>query len=130
MSRQLRGDLHPRRDGHAATGQRDRGQRIRHLRHRPHRDPELPPATAGPATTETLTWNDGADDTSTIDRSIPAVTGHTVVCTGTVTAGHHQGDTATTVTSGISYVGSVAPCLLGTPIAAATGIGDRLPLTH
>lgn len=88
------------------------------------------PVTAGPATTETVTWGDPTGDTSTIDWSIPVITGQTVVFTGTVTAGRNAGDTATKITSGISYVGSVVGCLLGTPIASTTGLIDSLLLTH
>jgi hypothetical protein len=88
------------------------------------------PATAGPATTETVTWGDPAADTSTIDWSIPVITGQTVVFTGTVTAGRDVGDTATKITSGISYVGSVVGCLLGIPITSTTGLVDSLLLTH
>ena len=88
------------------------------------------PVTPGPAITETLTWNDTTGGTSTIDWSIPTIVGQTVVFTGTVTAGRHAGDTATKVTSGISYLGSVIPCLLGTPISSTTGLIDSLLLTH
>lgn len=88
------------------------------------------PVTAGPATTETITWNEPIGDTSTIDWSVPVITGQTVVFTGTVTAGRDAGDTATKVTSGISYVGSVVACLLDTPIANTTGLIDSLLLTH
>ena len=88
------------------------------------------PVTAGPATTETLTWNDNTGATSTINWSIPTITAQTVVFTGTVTAGRHTGDTATKVTSGVSYLGSVVGCLLGTPISSTTGLIDSLLLTH
>lgn len=88
------------------------------------------PATAGPAITETLTWHDATGGTTTIAWSIPTIVGQTVVFTGTVTAGRHTGDTATKITSGISYIGSVIGCLLGTPIAATTGLVDSLLLTH
>ena len=88
------------------------------------------PVTAGPATTETLTWNDATGGTSTIAWSAPTVVGQTVVFTGTVTAGRHAGDTATKVTSGVSYIGVVIPCLLGTPISSTTGLVDSLLLTH
>jgi hypothetical protein len=85
--------------------------------------------TALPALTETVTWQDPAGDTSTIAWSHSAVVGQTVVFTGTVTAGLHAGDTATKVTSGVSYLASVALCLLGTPIAQTTGLDDSLLLT-
>jgi hypothetical protein len=88
------------------------------------------PVTAGPATTETLTWTDSTGGTSTISWSPPTVVSQTVVYTGTVTAGRHAGDTATKITSGISYLGSVIPCLLGTPISSTTGLVDSLLLTH
>jgi hypothetical protein len=88
------------------------------------------PVTAGPATVETLTWHDITGGTSTISWSIPTIVGQTVVYTGTVTAGRHTGDTATKVTSGISYVGSVIACLLGTPVSSTTGLIDSLLLTH
>lgn len=88
------------------------------------------PVTPGPATIETLTWHDTTGDTSTISWSIPTIVGQTVVFTGTVTAGRHTGDTATKVTAGISYLGSVAGCLLGTPISATIGLVDSLLLTH
>lgn len=88
------------------------------------------PVTAGPAAIETLTWNDATGGTSTINWSIPTIAGQTVVFTGTVTAGRHTGDTATKVTSGISYLGSVIGCLLGTPISSTTGLIDSLLLTH
>jgi hypothetical protein len=86
------------------------------------------PVTGGPATTETVTWRTG--DASTIEWSIPVITGQTVVFTGTVTSGRNVGDTATKITSGISYVGSVVGCLLGIPIASTTGLIDSLLLTH
>jgi hypothetical protein len=86
--------------------------------------------TAGPAETETIAWQDGAGDTSTIDWSPPVIAGQTVVFTGTVTAGLFAGDTAAKVTSGISYIGSVTQCLLnGTPISQTTGLIDSLVLT-
>ena len=88
------------------------------------------PAMAGPAMTETLTWNDATGATSTISWSPPTIVAQTVVFTGTVTAGRHAGDTATKVTSGVSYVGSVVGCLLGTPITSTTGLVDSLLLTH
>jgi hypothetical protein len=88
------------------------------------------PVTAGPAITETLTWHDATGGTSTIAWSAPTVVGQTVVYTGTVTAGRHAGDSATKVTSGISYLGSVIPCLLGTPVSSTTGLVDSLLLTH
>jgi hypothetical protein len=86
--------------------------------------------TAGPAFTETVTWNDATGGTSTIGWSAPTVVGQTVVFTGTVTAGRYVGDSATRVTSGVSYVGSVVGCLLGTPIASTTGLIDSLVLTQ
>jgi hypothetical protein len=88
------------------------------------------PVTPGPAIIETITWHDATGGTSTISWSIPTIVGQTVVFTGTVTAGRHAGDTATKVTSGISYVGSVIACLLGTPISATTGLIDSLLLNH
>lgn len=89
------------------------------------------PITAGPASTETLTWNDATGGTSTITWSAPTAVGQTVVFTGTVTAGRHAGDTATKITSGISYLGVVIPCvLLGTPVSSTTGLVDSLLLTH
>lgn len=87
------------------------------------------PVTAGPASTETLTWNDVTGGTSTITWSAPTVVGQTVVFTGTVTAGRHAGDTATKVTTGVSYLGVVLPCLLGTPVTSTTGLVDSLLLT-
>jgi hypothetical protein len=86
--------------------------------------------TAGPALTETVTWNDATGGTSTISWSSPTVVGQTVVFTGTVSDGRYVGDSATKVTSGISYVGSVAGCLLGTPISSTTGLIDSLLLTR
>lgn len=88
------------------------------------------PVTAGPAITETVTWNDATGGTSTISWSSPTVVAQTVVYTGTVTAGRYVGDSATKVTSGISYVGSVVGCLLGTPISSTTGLIDSLVLTQ
>ncbi|HEV2782865.1 MAG TPA: hypothetical protein VGX25_26040 [Actinophytocola sp.] len=88
------------------------------------------PVTAGPATTETLTWHDIAGGTSTVAWSPPTVVGQTVVYTGVVTTGRHAGDTATKVTSGVSYLGSVIPCLLGIPVSSTTGLVDSLLLTH
>jgi hypothetical protein len=88
------------------------------------------PVTAGPAATETITWNDATGGTSTVSWSAPTIAGQTVVFTGTVTAGRHAGDSATKVTSGVSYVGSVVGCLLGTPISSTTGLVDSLLLTH
>ena len=87
------------------------------------------PVTAGPASTETLTWHDATGGTSTITWSAPTVVAQTVVFTGTVTAGRYTGDNATKVTNGISYVGAVGPCLLGTPISATTGVVSSLLLT-
>jgi hypothetical protein len=86
--------------------------------------------TAGPALTETITWNDTTGGTSTVSWSAPTVVGQTVVFTGTVSAGRFVGDAATKVTSGISYVGSVTPCLLGTPVSSTTGLIDSLVLTQ
>ncbi|RLK58559.1 hypothetical protein [Actinokineospora cianjurensis] len=88
------------------------------------------PVTAGPAFTETVTWHDATGGTSTIDWAAPTIAGQTVVYTGTVTAGRHAGDTATKVTSGTSYLGSVVGCLLGTPISDTTGLVDSFLLTH
>jgi hypothetical protein len=88
------------------------------------------PVTPGPAITETLTWNDATGGTSTINWSAPTIVAQTVVFTGTVTAGRHTGDTATKITSGTSYLGSVIGCLLGTPITSTTGLIDSLLLTH
>ncbi len=88
------------------------------------------PVTAGPAITETVTWNDATGGTSTISWSPPTVVAQTVVYTGTVTDGRYLGDSATKVTSGISYVGSVVQCLLGTPISSTTGLIDSLVLTQ
>lgn len=86
--------------------------------------------TAGPAFTETVTWNDATGGTSTISWGAPTVVGQTVVFTGTVTDGRYLGDSATKVTSGVSYVGSVVQCLLGTPISSTTGLIDSLVLTQ
>jgi hypothetical protein len=88
-----------------------------------------------PATTaaiiEILTWNDATGGTSTITWSAATAVGQTVVYTGTVTAGRHAGDTATKVTSGITYVADVLPCLLlNQSISSATGLVDSLLLTH
>jgi hypothetical protein len=88
------------------------------------------PVTAGPAAIETLTWNDATGGTSTISWSPPTIVGQTVVFNGTVTAGRHATDTATKVTSGVSYVGSVLGCILGTPVSSTTGLVDALLLTH
>src|SRR5579872_1227249 len=85
--------------------------------------------TAGPAATETITWNDPARDTSTIAWGKPVIAGQTVGFDGTVTAGLYQGATAVKITSGISYIGSVLPCLLGTPISQTTGLIDSLLIT-
>jgi hypothetical protein len=86
--------------------------------------------TAGPAVTETIAWNDATGGTSTISWSAPSVVAQTVVYTGTVSAGRFVGDSATKVTSGISYIGSVVGCLLGTPISSTTGLIDSLLLTQ
>lgn len=88
------------------------------------------PATAGPAYVETVTWTDATGGSSTISWSAPTVVAQTVVFTGTVTSGRYVGDSATKVTSGISYLGSVVGCLLGTPISSTTGLIDSLLLTH
>ncbi|MEU5693328.1 hypothetical protein [Actinosynnema sp. NPDC020468] len=89
------------------------------------------PATAGTPATETLTWTDPTGGTSTVAWTAVTAVGQTVVFTGTVTAGRHVGDNATKVTSGISYLGSVLGCLLGTaPISSSTGLVDSLLLTH
>lgn len=85
--------------------------------------------TAGPAETETITWNDPARDTSTIAWGQPVIAGQTVVFHGTVTAGLYRGATTAKTTSGISYLGSVLPCLLGTPISQTTGLIDSLTIT-
>ena len=86
--------------------------------------------TAGPAFVETVTWNDATGGTSTISWGAPTVVGQTVVFTGTVTDGRYLGDSATKVTSGVSYIGSVVQCLLGTPISSTTGLIDSLVLTQ
>lgn len=86
--------------------------------------------TAGPALSETITWNDATGGTSTISWSAPTIVGQTVVFTGTVSTGRFVGDSATKVTSGISYVGSVVQCMLGTPISSTTGLIDSLVLTQ
>jgi hypothetical protein len=88
------------------------------------------PVTAGPAAIETLTWHDATGGTSTISWSAPTIVGQTVVFTGTVTTGRHAGDTATKVTSGVSYVGSVVGCLLGIAVSSTTGLVDSLLVTH
>lgn len=89
------------------------------------------PVTAAPETTETLTWHDATGGTSTITWSAPTIVAQTVVFTGTVTAGRHAGDTATKITSGVSYLGSVLSCQLsGTPISSTTGLVDSLLLTY
>lgn len=85
--------------------------------------------TAGPAETETITWQDAQAGTSTIAWGQPVIAGQIVVFTGTVTAGRYAGATAVKVTSGISYIGSVLPCLLGTPQAQTTGLIDSLLVT-
>ncbi|WP_437902862.1 hypothetical protein WME95_30435 [Sorangium sp. So ce327] len=88
------------------------------------------PVTAGPPETETVTWNDATGGTSTITWSAPTVVGQTALFSGTVTAGRYAGDSATKVTSGVSYVGSVVGCLLGTPISNTTGLVDSIVLTQ
>lgn len=80
-----------------------------------------------PAEAETITWQGGG--TSTIAWSAPVVSGQTLVFTGTVSAGRFAGDTAAKVTSGISYLGLIVPCLLGTPIVQTAGLDDSLLLT-
>jgi hypothetical protein len=86
--------------------------------------------TAGPAITETITWSDATGGTSTISWSPPTVGAQTVVYTGTVTAGRYVGDSATKVTSGVSFFASVVGCLLGTPVSSTTGLVDSLLLTQ
>ena len=86
------------------------------------------PVTAGPALTETITWNDATGGTSTISWSAPTVVAQTVVYNGTVTAGRYLGDDAAKVTSGVSYLGSVIGCLLGTPVSSTTGLIDSFVL--
>jgi hypothetical protein len=89
------------------------------------------PVTAGPAAIETLTWHDATGGTSTISWLAPTIVGQTVVFTGTITAGRHNGDAATKVTSGLSYFASVVSCVLfGIPVSATTGLVDSLLLTH
>lgn len=88
------------------------------------------PATAGPAEDETVTWTDATGGTSTITWSSPTAAAGEVVYTGTVTAGRYLGDSATKITTGVSYLGSVAGCLLGTPISSTTGVIDSLVLTQ
>jgi hypothetical protein len=85
--------------------------------------------TAGPAITETITWNDATGGTSTISWSSPTVAAQTVVYTGTVSAGRYAGDSAEKITSGVSYFLSVVSCLLGTPISSTTGVIDSLLIT-
>ncbi|GLW92743.1 hypothetical protein [Actinokineospora globicatena] len=85
--------------------------------------PGLPPET------EVVTWLDGTGDTSTVGWTNSTVVGQTVVLTGEVTAGRHLNASATKVTSGISYLGSVVGCLLGTPISNTTGVVDSFVLT-
>ncbi|MBM7771896.1 hypothetical protein JOD54_002100 [Actinokineospora baliensis] len=82
-----------------------------------------------PPETEVVTWLDGTGDTTTVTWSNSTVVGQTVVLTGAVTAGRHLGDSATKVTSGTSYLGSVVGCLLGTPISNTTGLVDSFLLT-
>ncbi|AUX34869.1 MULTISPECIES: hypothetical protein [Sorangium] len=88
------------------------------------------PVTAGPPETETVTWSDATGGTSTITWSAPTVVGQTAIFTGTVTAGRYAGDAATKVTSGVSYLGSVVGCLLGTPVSNTTGLVDSIVLTQ
>jgi len=40
------------------------------------------------------------------------------------------GDGGRQIPSGISYIGVVVPCLLGTPVSSTTGLVDSLLLTH
>ncbi|GAA2971035.1 hypothetical protein GCM10010483_13920 [Actinokineospora diospyrosa] len=82
-----------------------------------------------PPETEVVTWLDGTGDTTTVTWSNSTAVGQTVVLTGAVTAGRHLGDSATKVTSGTSYLGSVVGCLLGTPISSTTGLVDSFLLT-
>ncbi|RLK54552.1 hypothetical protein [Actinokineospora cianjurensis] len=89
----------------------------------------VPVVPGVPPETEVVTWLDGTGDTSTVAWSNATVVGQTVVLTGAVTAGRHLAASATKVTSGISYVGSVVGCLLGTPIASTTGVVDSFLLT-
>ena len=84
--------------------------------------------SAGPATSETLTWDTGG--TSTITWAAPTIAGQTVVFNGTVDAGRYIGATATKVTSGVSYFFVVLGCLAGTPVSSTTGLVDSLLLTH
>ncbi|HEV7806369.1 MAG TPA: hypothetical protein VGO80_11150 [Solirubrobacteraceae bacterium] len=89
------------------------------------------PVTAGPAATETLTWHDATGGTSTINWLAPTIVGQTVVFNGTVTAGRHNNDAATKVTSGLSYFASVLGCVLfGTPVSSTSGLVDSLLFTH
>lgn len=83
----------------------------------------------GPATSETVTWND-THATSTISWAAPTIAGQTVVFNGTVTTGRYTGAAATKVTSGVSYFFVVAGCVLGTPVSSTTGLVDSLLLTH
>ncbi|MCM2393564.1 hypothetical protein [Streptomyces albipurpureus] len=87
------------------------------------------PLAAGPPETETVTWLDPTGGSSVITWSQPTVVAQTIVFTGTVTSGRYLGDAATKITSGVSYVGSVIGCLLGTPISGTTGLVDSLLLT-
>ncbi|SES12542.1 hypothetical protein [Actinokineospora terrae] len=89
----------------------------------------VPVVPGVPPETEVVTWLDGTGDTSTVGWSNSTVVGQTVVLTGEVTAGRHLHASATKVTSGLSYLGSVAGCLLGTPIASTTGVVDSFLLT-
>jgi hypothetical protein len=89
------------------------------------------PVTAAPAETETVSWDDGEGDTSTIAWSAPTVVADTVVYDGTVTAGLYLGDTAVKVTEGVSYLGDVLSCeLFGTPITSTTGVIASLLLEN
>ncbi|WP_424215753.1 hypothetical protein ACN20G_26705 (plasmid) [Streptomyces sp. BI20] len=87
------------------------------------------PVTAGPPAIETIGWNDAQGSSSTISWSAPTAVGQTVVLTGRVTSGLYAGDTATKITSGVSYLGSLPGCLLGVPVTTGTGLVDSLLLT-
>src|ERR1700722_6284501 len=89
------------------------------------------PVTAAPAETETISWDDGASDASTIAWPAPTVVADTVVYDGTVTAGLYLGGTAVKVTEGVSYLGDVLGCeLFGTPITSTTGVIASLLLEN
>ncbi|WP_437619028.1 hypothetical protein [Sorangium sp. So ce1151] len=78
----------------------------------------------------TVTWNDATGGTSTISWSAPTVGGQTAIFGGTVTDGRYAGDSATKVTSWISYLGGVVGCLLGAPVNNTTCLVDSLVLTQ